>query len=248
MKALLLNSGIGNRMGELTSHQPKCMCPIGGGYTILSRQLTQLAQLGVREVVITVGPFAQELKAHAQSLNLPIKITYVPNPLYSQTNYIYSMHLAAGHLDDDVLLLHGDLVVETDVLSDLLSAQKSMVAVDSTLPLPQKDFKARLQNGRVTAIGIEFFGLDCLACQPAYFWRREDFAAWTKAISDFCSRDTVKVYAENAFNEKNGAIPLYPLELHGRLCNEIDNPEDLQIVSALFLESLQAQEKGGAAL
>ena len=248
MKALLLNSGIGHRMGEITSQKPKCMCPIGQGYTILSRQLTQLAQLGVGEAVITVGPFAQTLMDHIGGLGLPVKITYVPNPLYSRTNYIYSMHLAAEHLEDDILLLHGDLVLETGVLKELLISRKSAVAVDSTLPLPQKDFKARLQNGRVVAIGVSLFGGDCLACQPAYFWRREDFAAWMEAIGDFCRRNMIDVYAENAFNEKGGAIPLYPLELHGRLCHEIDTPEDLHTVSGMFLQSLKAEGKRGAAL
>ena len=31
MKAMILNSGIGKRMGELTKNKPKCMCDIGGG-------------------------------------------------------------------------------------------------------------------------------------------------------------------------------------------------------------------------
>lgn len=251
MKALLLNSGVGRRMGDSTAIRPKCMCEIGEGYTILNRQLTLLAGAGVKEAVITVGPFAPMLKAHVAGLGLPIAVTYVPNPIYDKTNYIYSMHLAAQHLGDDILLLHGDLVLEKSVLDDLLSMkirEKSAVAVDSTLPLPQKDFKARLENGRVAAIGVEFFGPDCVACQPAYFWRREDFAAWMEAIGAFCRRGEVKVYAENAFNEKQGAIPLYALELCGRLCHEIDTPEDLQTVSAMFMKSLQAEKKGGAAL
>ncbi len=248
MKALLLNSGVGRRMGESTALRPKCMCEIGGDYSILSRQLTLLDSAGIRETVITVGPFAPQLKSYVDSLGLHMKITYVPNALYEKTNYIYSMHLAAEHLNDDILLLHGDLVLEKSVLDDLLSLEKSSVAVDSTLPLPQKDFKARIIDGRVMAIGIEFFGPDCLACQPAYFWKKEDFAAWMQAIGGFCSRGDVKVYAENAFNEKQGAIPLYPMELNGRLCHEIDTPEDLKTVSAMFLESLQTEEKGGATL
>jgi phosphoenolpyruvate phosphomutase len=251
MKALLLNSGVGRRMGESTALRPKCMCEIGGGYTILSRQLTLLDRAGVRETVITVGPFAPQLKSYVDSLGLKMKITYVPNPLYDKTNYIYSMHLAKEQLNDDILLLHGDLVLEKSVLNDLLSSlskRKSAVAVDSTVPLPQKDFKARIADGRVMAIGIEFFGPDCLASQPAYFWKKEDFAAWMQSIGDFCRRGDVKVYAENAFNEKQGAIPLYPMELNGRLCHEIDTPEDLKTVSGMFLRSLQEEEKGGAAL
>ena len=237
MKALLLNSGVGSRMGSLTKHGPKCMSSIGAGYTILSRQLTLIAEVGIREAVITVGPFAGLLKEHVAGLNLPLHITYVPNPLYSETNYIYSMHLAAEHLDDDILLLHGDLVLESSVLWDLTASKKSVVAVDSTLPLPDKDFKARVQGGYVTAIGVAFFGPDCVACQPAYFWQREDFAAWMKAVGAFCSNGQRRVYAEDAFNGQSGAIPLHPLELNGRLCNEIDNLQDLEAVSRRFLQT-----------
>ncbi len=241
MKALILNSGVGRRMGTLTENAPKCMTLIGAGYTIISRQLTALAEAGVREVVITTGPFAELLKEHIDGLGLPLHVTYVPNPMYPETNYIYSMHLAAEHLQDDVLLLHGDLVLESSVLEDLLSSGVSAVAVDSTLPLPEKDFKAKLQNGRVAAVGIEFFGPDCVACQPAYFWRREDFAVWMRAIAAFCGKGQRRVYAENAFNAQNGAVPLYPMELNGRLCSEIDNPDDLETVSKRFLSTLDQE-------
>ncbi len=243
MKALLLNSGVGNRMGALTERSPKCMCPIGAGYTILSRQLTLIATAGIRDTVITVGPFAELIKEHVAGLNLPLHVTYVPNPQYSETNYIYSMHLAAEHLDDDILLLHGDLVLESSVLDDLITSSKSVVAVDATLPLPDKDFKAKVHDGRVIAIGVEFFGPDCVACQPAYRFDKEDFKAFMKAIGEFCLHGHRKVYAENAFNAQNGAIPLYPLELNGRLCNEIDNLQDLETVSQRFLTTLPKEVK-----
>ena len=55
MKALILNSGMGSRMGVLTAEQPKCMTEISGKETILSRQLRQLAEAGIDEVVMTTG-------------------------------------------------------------------------------------------------------------------------------------------------------------------------------------------------
>lgn len=244
MKALILNSGIGQRMGDFTKSAPKCMTPIGAGYTIISRQLTQLTHAGIREVVITTGPFAALLKDHIESLALPMNIIYVQNPIYQDTNYIYSMHLAAAMLKDDILLLHGDLVLESSVLHDLINSPASTVAVDSALPLPEKDFKARLKNGRITAIGIEFFGADCVACQPAYFFKQVDFLAWLKSIGVFCESGQRRVYAENAFNAISGDIPLYPKELSGRLCNEIDNVQDLQTISKRFMNTLIKEEAG----
>ena len=52
MKALILNSGLGTRMGVLTSEHPKCMTEISPTETILSRQLRQLCSVGIREAVI----------------------------------------------------------------------------------------------------------------------------------------------------------------------------------------------------
>lgn len=57
MKALILNSGLGSRMGVLTSEHPKCMTEISPRETILSRQLRLLADAGVDEVVMTTGLF-----------------------------------------------------------------------------------------------------------------------------------------------------------------------------------------------
>jgi len=70
MKALILNSGMGKRMGVLTSEHPKCMTEIGEGETILSRQLKQLQQCGITEVVMTTGLFNKALVDYCNSLNL----------------------------------------------------------------------------------------------------------------------------------------------------------------------------------
>ena len=111
MKALILNSGMGRRMGSLTSGQPKCMTQVSATETILSRQLAMLAGRGITDVVMTTGYFDSALAAYCSSLGLPLRIAFVRNGQYDVTNYIYSMYLAREHLrDDDVLLMHGDLV------------------------------------------------------------------------------------------------------------------------------------------
>lgn len=229
-------------MGPLTRHQPKGMTELGGGYTILSRQLQLLCQAGVEQAVVTTGPFPQALRSHVEGLGLPLSVSYVHSPQYQTSNYIVSMHLAAPLLAGaDVLLLHGDLVLEASVLKDLLRHPENAMAVDATLPLPQKDFKAKLREGRIIAVGVDLFGPDCVACQPAYRWQAEGFACWMDGISQFLERGETQVYAENAFNALGGALPLYPLELAGRLCHEVDTPQDLEAIRPRFFHSLSQQ-------
>ncbi len=231
MKALILNSGLGTRMGVLTSEHPKCMTEISPRETILSRQLQQLADRGITEVVITTGLFDEVLMDYCRSLDLPLCFTFVKNPVFRETNYIWSIWCAREQLDDDILLMHGDLVFENGVLDRVLAHEGSCMAVSSTLPLPEKDFKAVLRDGQVVKVGVEFFE-DAVAAQPLYKLRREDWRRWLESIAAFCERGERKVYAENALNVLDGACRIDALDVEDLLCAEIDNPEDLAAVSA----------------
>ena len=235
MKALILNSGLGHRMGVLTSEHPKCMTEISSHETILSRQLQMLFDAGIKDVVITTGYFDAVLVSYCNSLDLPIRYTFIKNPIYDQTNYIYSIYCARDYLDDDVILMHGDLVFENEVFDQVLSSPVSCMTVSSTLPLPEKDFKAVIKDDKVIRVGVEFFNV-AMAAQPLYKLLKDDWKIWLDKIVDFCENDKVKVYAENALNELDGAVNIHTLDVANMLCAEIDNPEDLAVVSSKLKE------------
>ena len=235
MKALILNSGMGSRMGVLTSEHPKCMTEISTRETILSRQLKQISDAGIEEVVITTGLFDGVLVKYCQSLDLPLQITFVKNPVYKDTNYIYSIYCAKEYLNDDIILMHGDLVFENTVFDAIIKSEKSCMTVSSTVTLPEKDFKAVVQNGHISKVGIDYFN-EAVAAQPLYKINKSDWNVWLNKIVEYCEVDNTKCYAENAFNEVSDACMIYPLDVKNQLCSEIDNPEDLAIVSSKLQE------------
>ena len=235
MKALILNSGLGSRMGVLTSEHPKCMTEISSHETILSRQLKQIAEAGIEEVVITTGYYDGVLVNYCNSLDLPLNFTFVKNPIYDKTNYIYSIYCAREYLNDDIVLMHGDLVFENEVFDRVIASPVSCMTVSSTLPLPEKDFKAVVKDGMVMKVGIEFFN-EAMEAQALYKLNKEDWKIWMGKIIEFCETEKTKVYAENALNELNGAANIHALDVENLLCSEIDNPEDLAVVTAKLKE------------
>ena len=239
MKALILNSGLGSRMGEITRSHPKCMTEIDTKDTIVSRQLRMLASKGIQEVVMTTGPFEESLKDYCASLKLPINISFVNNPVYDKTNYIYSIYCARDLLDDSILMMHGDLVFEDAVLTKALISPKSCMTVSSTVPLPEKDFKAVVNDGKIQKVGIEFFD-DAMTAQPLYKLQRRDWEVWLDSICGFCENGEVNCYAENALNAVAERCHITTLDIRDLLCEEIDNIADLQRVSA----RLQDRNKG----
>lgn len=235
MKALILNSGMGKRMGMLTTQHPKCMTEISSTETILSRQLKLLASNNVKEVIMTTGYFDSVLVNYCQQLNLPLKYTFVKNPDFESTNYIYSIYCARQYLEDDIILMHGDLVFDNEVLEKIISSTVSCMTVSSTLPLPEKDFKAVIIDGMIIKVGIGYFN-DAMEAQPLYKINRFDMKVWLNKIIEFCEAGDTKVYAENALNELNGTANIYALDIKNLLCAEIDNPEDLAVVSSKLRE------------
>lgn len=231
MKALILNSGLGQRMGVMTKDHPKCMTEIMCESTILSRQLRQIISFGIKEAVITTGYYDKVLEEYCNELRLPIKLTFIKNPLYDSTNYIYSIYCAREILSDsEILLMHGDLVFENLVLEALLDSEESGMVVSSTQPLPDKDFKAVIKDGCIEKVGVEYFD-NAMYAQPLYKLNKKDWKIWLDKISEFCENNNTQCYAEKALNEVASQCSIYPVDVKDMLCAEIDTVEDLEKVS-----------------
>lgn len=228
-------------MGDITKQKPKCMTDIGENETILSRQLKFIYSAGITDVVITTGYFSDILEEYCISLNIPLKYHFINNPLYSSTNYIYSIYCARHIIEDDILLMHGDLVFEKSVLYDIINFEDSCMKVSTTLNLPKKDFKAVLENGKIIKIGIDFFE-NAVEAQPLYKINKSEWKIWLGKICEFCESENYACYAENAFNEISHLCGIFACDVKNRLCTEIDTPEDLHnVLNYLEIEKLKKE-------
>lgn len=231
MKALILNSGIGSRMEDITSTHPKCMTEISSNETILSRQLRLIKDAGINDVIITTGYMADTLKDYCKNLDLELNIQFVHSEKFETTNYIYSMYLAKVLLDDDILLMHGDLVFDFDVLVRMLENENSCMKVSSSLDLPEKDFKAVVDNHRVKTVAIDVFD-NAVEAQAFYKLNKSDMASWLEKIEEYVNAGNTNCYAENALNEITADTLIEPFDVKNQLCTEIDTPADLENVKA----------------
>ena len=225
MKALILASGAGRRLRPLTDHLPKPLIKTGDK-TILDYQLESLIRHGLDRVIITTGPFEEKVIEHVQR-NYSIKVTFVNNPRYEVTNYIYSLWLTRNLVDEDVILLHGDLLFDSVLTGKLMEAEGNRALVNRRIKPPKKDFKAVIENNRVVKIGVEFSGPDAYFCAPMYKFSRADFLRWLDEMEKFIEKGRTNCYAEDAFNEISGEIVLRPLFFE-EFCLEIDTISDLK--------------------
>ena len=128
---------------------------------------------------------------------------------------------------------HGDIVFEASVLDDIIANENSCMKISSTTALPEKDFKAVVKNGKVEAVGVEFFD-SAFEAQALYKLNREDWAVWLGKICEYCEAGNTGVYAEKALNEVTDKCVIEACDVRERLCTEVDTPEDLRQAADLI--------------
>jgi len=229
MKALILASGEGKRLRPLTYNIPKPLLKILEDKTILDYQMENLIGCGITDIIITTGPFEDKIKAYLEKNFSAINVSFVYNPKYETTNYIYSMWLTKKNIDDDIILLHGDLLFEKKLLERLIAENGNRVLVNKKIEAPEKDFKAVVENSRVVKIGVEFSGENAFACLPLYKISKADFVFWINECEEYIAKGDVNIYAEKVFNEISDELLLFPLYFDDELCRGIDTEEELEL-------------------
>lgn len=129
MQAIILAAGMGKRLKELTSNNTKCMIKVNG-VTLIDRMLHQLENIHLSRIVIVVGYEGQKLIDYIATLDIHTPIIFVNNPIYDQTNNIYSLYLASEFLRrEDTILLESDIIFDDSVLDTLLDDPRETLAL-----------------------------------------------------------------------------------------------------------------------
>lgn len=119
MQAIILAAGIGSRLKPLTNSMPKTMVEISGK-PMIEYTFDELIILGVKEVVIVVGYRKESIQERYKDRYKSLHITYIENELYRTTNNVYSLYLTKSCIEEDVLLIEGDVLVAPSVLDKMI--------------------------------------------------------------------------------------------------------------------------------
>ncbi len=218
-------------MGSLTFDKPKCLVKLKNGETLLSRQIRILSFFGIKDFVITTGPYVEDVKKECLK-HQDCNFIFVHNDKYAVTNYIVSMDNAANFLSDDFIMLHGDLVFDKKAIRRLINSKHQATCyIDKTKPLPEKDFKGRIKNNKLHEVSTNIFDNDCFALQPLYKFDKDTMHALTSIVEKYVKEGKVNVYAENAFNELFPVLNVIPVDYSDCYIEEIDNPDDYKRVT-----------------
>lgn len=154
MKAVLLAAGSSTRLYPLTHDTPKCLLEVGG-QTLLEHQLDALALCDVAEVVVVTGYLSHLIEAKIEAVKSRYKFafTFVSNPLFAQTNNIYSLAVAGEKLNGHAFLcLHADVLFHPQILQTA-ARSKDHVCLIADREVLVETMKLKARDNNVLAIG-----------------------------------------------------------------------------------------------
>ncbi len=183
IKAIILSAGQGRRLLPLTESTPKCLLPVSGK-PVLAWQIDALLAVGVENITIISGFQVGLIESllQQQYAGYP-NIKTLFNPFYEVADNLASCWIARAEMDDDFLLLNGDTVVESALLSKVLNSEFAPItlSVDYKDNYDADDMKVQLDaDGWVKQVSkivpppqvnAESIGLIYFRSQGAYLFR-----------------------------------------------------------------------------
>ena len=116
MNAIIIAGGSSTRIRPLSNEIPKTMIEIYGK-SILERQIELFQRYGISDITVVTG-------YQSEKINLP-NITCIKNEKYKSTNVNEGLFCAKAKFNDSVVITHGDLIFEHEVLEQALNFKKN---------------------------------------------------------------------------------------------------------------------------
>jgi L-glutamine-phosphate cytidylyltransferase len=226
LRAIILAAGKGSRLEPVSGESVKCLVELGG-MTLIERQISYLRACGITEIAVVVGFQAERIRRICGP-----EVEYVENPIFAETNSLYSLWLARHLFGDGFVVMNSDVFFHPQILGDLLNARYEdaiLISWRNQTKYGDEEMKVKVRGGHLLDISKtmdpdeadgENVGIVKFGASGAGVLAKE----LEKLIADGAK----KSWAPRAFLEFSKTRPLHAVSTRGFPWVEIDFPDDLR--------------------
>lgn len=246
--AVILAAGIGSRLAPLTDTCAKSLLTVGGSI-ILERMIRNCLSCGISQFVLVLGHRADEIKQFVDKTFRGIRVTYVINDRYRETNTGYSLMLAGPAIGlSEFIKFDADVVFDVKILRQLMDDKHANVlCIDQNIALEDEEVKVItddqmqvLEVGKSVdpklALG-ESIGIEKISATTGPIL----FAELNEMMD---SREHFQDYYEAAYARLvvKGTV-FRTLDITGHNWTEIDTAEDFAAANAMFAKPISTMSR-----
>ncbi len=147
MQAVILVAGKAERLKHISEDTPQCLVKINNTQ-LLIHNLSILSKYDIKRFVLVVGHHAKVVREAVGDSFSNIPVEYIENALFDKTNNICSLWLTRHLLDQDTLLMEGDVFFTQKVIDELLKQSQVNGAAVSPWKLLLRGTLAEVNDNR----------------------------------------------------------------------------------------------------
>jgi len=247
--AVILAAGVGSRLSPLTDICAKSLLTVGGSI-ILERMIRNCLSCGLSQFVLVLGHRADEIKQFVDKTFRGIRVTYVINDRYRETNTGYSLMLASKSVGTaEFVKFDADVVFDVKILRQLVDDDRANVlCIDQNIVLEDEEVKVVtddqmqvLEVGKSVdsnlALG-ESIGIEKISAKtgPLLFAELAEIMQSPAHYQD---------YYEDAYARlvTKGTV-FHALDITGSNWTEIDDANDFAAANAMFGTPVMTVSRG----
>jgi histidinol-phosphate/aromatic aminotransferase/cobyric acid decarboxylase-like protein/choline kinase len=252
LQLLILAAGMGRRLDPLTRATPKCLVEVNGRPIILNA-LDNFAPYGLQRIVIVIGHLGDQVREALGTHHGETPIHYVENPVYEDTNNIYSLWLAREYCDRDTILMEADVLFQSELAEQLCAAMPGNIALVDVFK-PHMDGTVVEVNDRMEICNVipgamqteefdyrgKYKTVNVYAFQADYLQR-----AFVPALHEYMQLHGKDKYYELVISAliTSGNTEIKALPVTGPKWIEIDDFVDLERAEIMFLAPQQVYQQ-----
>ena len=222
MKAIIMAAGVGKRLQALNINKPKCLITVGST-TLIRRSVNLLVSKGISDITVIVG-----FKGHLIRNELNNDVAYFENPDFHSTNSIKSLWYAKDLLEDNVLLLNGDLYYEHVILDYAKNQTNAVVMLADSTRIDNADYRFGFIGNQINRFGKHLTNQETDGEYVGIVRIDQSFIKTFKdALEEMIISGKSNIWWEDvlySFIEKQ--IPIHYFDVAGTFWSEVDTLQD----------------------
>ena len=216
----------------------KCLLRLGE-ITLLERQISYLRASGIGDIAVVVGFQAERVRQAGGP-----QIEYIENPIFAETNSMYSLWLARRWFGDGFVVLNSDVLFHPQLLTDLLMSPAEdaiLISYRNGTQYGEEEMKVKVSAGQLLDIsksmdpdesdgenvGIVKFG-------------KQGAAVLCGEMDALVASGALRSWAPRAFLAFAKKRTLHVVDTRGLPWIEIDFPEDYRRAQEEILTQIPA--------
>lgn len=208
--------------------------------TLIERTIKLLSKYNIDKIIIAAGYKAEYYKKLTKEYS---NLKIIENKKYKTTGNMYSLYLLRKHLQEDFILLEGDLIFEENIISLLLNSKdKNVTMIDTSISDKEDSLYVTTKKNELLNISKGKYSLEKISGELIGISKLK-YSSYLKMLDKFTQIENKLFFYEYSFLDKNIFSDLKCISSKENIWGEIDNQKQYEYIKNNIAKSLYKKEK-----